>query len=473
MKERWKKLLHWEHFGISLIVLVTLIMHFSVIMIPGKVLFDEAFYVGDARSILQGTGTLRPEHPPLGKFFIAMGVLIFDGFSTPLKNTGEKTQQVFGSDRDNDTVIEVSDASKFSVDITIEINAEQMEITNIDSALNKITVKRGVGGTTVSSHAAQQTIYLFTDNPFGWRFFSVIAGTISLILFYLICRELSMPKIAVLISTFLLAFESISFVQSSVGMLDVFTVVFSMATFYLYLRRKYLPAGIFAVLSVLAKLNGALVVPVMVLHWLIARRDKKAYFIGSMILAPVWYFLLLPIINFMIQGYFQNPVTITSVMIKSTESLTFANVTHEVRQVPWDWLIHRLRIAYWFTPNYFGNLSIDIWWLAIPIAVYLFLRSLWKNRAAWFGLSWFIGTYVLWIPIVLVTDRVTYGYYIYPTVGAFCIGLGLALTDVLKLGVHFKAGKFKWVGFGVVIACLVGHFAVFAIFSPVFSRWFG
>ena len=93
-----------------------------------------------------------------------------------------------------------------------------------------------------------------------------------------------MPKIAVLISTFLLAFENISFVQSSVGMLDVFTVVFSMATFYLYLRRKYLPAGIFAALSVLAKLNGALVIPVIVLHWLIARRDKKAYFIGSMIL---------------------------------------------------------------------------------------------------------------------------------------------------------------------------------------------
>ena len=33
---------------------------------------------------------------------------------------------------------------------------------------------------------------IFGDNPLGWRFFSVILGAISIVLFYLICRNLSM-----------------------------------------------------------------------------------------------------------------------------------------------------------------------------------------------------------------------------------------------------------------------------------------
>ncbi len=388
MKERWQKFLHWQHLGICLLVLVTLIMHFSIILIPDKVLFDEAFYVNDGNRIVSGQGTERTEHPPLGKFIVAAGIM------------------------------------------------------------------------------------LFGNNPFGWRFFSVVAGTVSLLLFYFICRELSMPKIATLIASFILAFENISFVQSSVGMLDVFCVVFSMVTFYLYLRGKYLPTSIFAALSVLAKLNGALVLPVIGLHWLLARRDKPGYFIWSMIFTPVAFLIMLPIFNFAIDGRWVNPFLLTEVMLTATKSLTFANVTHEVRQVPWDWLFHRMNIAYWFNPDYSGTLSIDVWALIIPTAVYMLIRSIWKNASAWFGLAWFIGTYVLWIPIVLITDRVTYGYYIYPTVGALCIGLALALTDILKLGARFKQGKFKWVGFGVVAAGLLGHFGVFVFYSPVFTRWF-
>ena len=37
---------------------------------------------------------------------------------------------------------------------TIRINAEQMDITGVDIASNEITVQRGAGGTTVTSHAA-------------------------------------------------------------------------------------------------------------------------------------------------------------------------------------------------------------------------------------------------------------------------------------------------------------------------------
>jgi len=109
-KQLLYRLSKWEYFGLCLLVLVILTMHFSTIMQPDVVVFDEKFYVDDANSILQGDDTLRPEHPPLGKLFIVFGML------------------------------------------------------------------------------------LFGDNPLGWRFFSVLLGTVCIVLLYLICRRLELPK---------------------------------------------------------------------------------------------------------------------------------------------------------------------------------------------------------------------------------------------------------------------------------------
>ena len=151
-----KRLLHrlgkWEYIWLCLLVLAILAMHFSVITQPAEPIFDEQHYVPDAISILQGDGTLRPEHPSLGKLFIVLG------------------------------------------------------------------------------------ISLFGDNPLGWRFFSILFGTICIVLFYLVCRQLAMSQRASLLATFLLALDNLSFVQASVAMLDVYSLAFMLGCFYLYLK---------------------------------------------------------------------------------------------------------------------------------------------------------------------------------------------------------------------------------------------
>ena len=159
-RSRWQRLLHWEFLGLFLIVLTTLIFHIVSIDRPPSIVWDEVWYVGDARSIFSGTGELRPEHPPLAKLFIVAGDYIFNGFKTPELDSGVQNSAYISGDSTNGILIPVTNAARFTVGQTILINAEQMNVTGVNLALNNITVERGAGGSTVIAHMPGQEIYI-------------------------------------------------------------------------------------------------------------------------------------------------------------------------------------------------------------------------------------------------------------------------------------------------------------------------
>ena len=356
-------------------------------MQPSQLIFDEQHYVTDARSILQGQGTLRPEHPPLGKLFIVAG------------------------------------------------------------------------------------ISLFGDNPLGWRFFSVIFGTICIVLFYLVCSRLGMPKKASLLATFLLALDNLSFVQASVAMLDVYSLAFMLGAFLLYLNGGYLLSGISVGLSALAKLSGALALPAIFLHWVFTRRAEPKRFLPSLLLAPISFLLFMPLFDFVVSGRLLDPIERVKTMLSLSGSLTFTTVTHEAASRPWDWILRPEIMFYWNDPHYIGAISFTIWALIIPGVLYMVFRAVKGNSASIFGLSWFASTYLFWIPLSYITDRISFVYYFYPTVGAICIGLGLGLSQLLGVWKTRRSGKLRWAAMLGVSGYLLLHVVTFVILSPVFSPW--
>ena len=95
-----------------------------------------------------------------------------------------------------------------------------------------------------------ETIYIFTDTAFDWRFFSIIAGTFGIIIFYFICRKLGFSwKTAATIATFLFALDDMVFVHSGLALLDVYMVTFMLGAVLFYLDEKYILSGIFVALS--------------------------------------------------------------------------------------------------------------------------------------------------------------------------------------------------------------------------------
>jgi predicted membrane-bound dolichyl-phosphate-mannose-protein mannosyltransferase len=377
-----------EYFWISVLTLLVLFMHFSIIVYPRELIFDEVYYVNDARGLVTGTAQLRGEHPPLSQLLVAGG------------------------------------------------------------------------------------IYMFGDNALGWRFTAVIAGSANIFLFYLICRRLKLPWRASFLASFLMAFETLSFVQSSVAMQDVFSVFFMLLAFWMYLRGSYPLAVLAGCLATLTKLSGAFTFPVIGLHWLIMRRDRPWLFITSMVLALPLFGSLLSLTDLAITGKFGNPVTRIDNMLALTRSVTWDYSDHPSKMRPWEWLTRLRGHPYYYDPDYLAFISPTLWALIIPFIGYIAFRTARVNNAALFALLWFVATYLVWIPLVMFTNRVTYLYYFYPVVGAVCIGVSLALSSLYDVWWNkTKKLYLRIPSVSLFFLYLALHLVSFIMLSPVFMRW--
>ncbi len=311
---------------------------------------------------------------------------------------------------------------------------------------------------------------IFGDNPWGWRVLPILFGTTTIVLFYLLCRKLNMSRNASNIATFLLAFENMTFVQNSIAMLDVYFLTFMMAAFLLYVCRRYISSGIAIGLAGLAKLNGLLALPTIGIHWIFTRWGRSKWIILTVVVAAIAFVELMIVCDFAITRQFSNVVDPIHRIIQMNDlsrSLTFANVTHPAASPPWMWLITYKPMAYFYMPHYTGAVSFTIWALTIPTFIYMVWRAIKKSEAALFGVAWFTGIYLIWIPAILITDRVTYPFYFYPAIGAVCLGLGMALNQALD---YFRNGRVTWLRRAllvVFIVFLVLHLVSFLILSPL------
>jgi dolichyl-phosphate-mannose-protein mannosyltransferase len=380
-------LMNWQHSGLIVLVVIVAALHFSLIMQPAEPVFDEQYYVPAAQTILQGQGTDRIEHPPLGQLLIAAG------------------------------------------------------------------------------------IGLFGDNPFGWRVFSVLFGLAGIVLFYLVCLRLELRHKEAFLATFLLAFENLTFVQSGLAMLDVFSLTLMLASFSLYLRGNHTASAAFVALAGLAKLTGLLALPVIVLHWLATNRKDLRPLLTQVIAVPVVFLLLLPLLDLAVWHHWLNPLSRLKDILEISSGSTFAKYPSPMLSRPWDWLLHPVILTYWIEPHYLAMISPTLWALIIPAIVFALYKAWKRSPAAIFALAWFAGAYLLWIPGSLLGDRLSYIYYFYPAVGAVCLALALAAFNLEKYREGWQSGKGRTLAGLILPLYLLLSLGAFVILTPVSWWW--
>jgi dolichyl-phosphate-mannose-protein mannosyltransferase len=314
-------------------------------------------------------------------------------------------------------------------------------------------------------------MFLFGDNPFGWRVIAVIFGVAGIFLFYLICRQLKMDRRSAYLAAFLLSFENLSFVQSSLGMLDVFSLTFMMASFWLYLRGGFVLAGVAISLAVLSKLTGVLALPIILFYWLLTSRKQITRMVGLTVSAGAAFLLLMPVLDLIMWNRWLSPFPQIALMLKANVTSTFARYPSEMLSRPWDWVVRPEILTYWIDPHYLAMISPSLWALIIPSFVFLLLKAVKGSRAAIFASVWFAGAYLIWIPVDLITDRMTYIYYFYPATGAVCAGLALALCGLNGITANLKIGFGRTMIDSVMPLFLLLTLGAFVLLSPVSYWW--
>jgi len=419
-------LYRWQYSGLCLLLIAILLLHFTIIMQPAEPLFDEIHYIEDGRHIIEGDGTNRVEHPPLAKLIL-------------------------------------------------------------------------VGG-----------MHLFGDNPLGWRFFPIIFGAAGIIFMYLICRRLNLSKKVSYLATFLMAIENLSFVQGGIAMLDVFSITLMLASFWLYLKERYVMSGVVVGLSALTKLSGALAIVVIGLHWFLTigyveignlirslyhflSRSRSRwhfllqlfYFIRNtrrfallVLAAPITFIALMPFLDYVIWGEWLNPISQIDRMLSDTGSIIFTPDYPEANNIatrPWEWILPiwygklhwaHFVLPYWYTPRFLGMISPTLMVLVIPMVIYIIYQAIRGKLDTLFPFSWFLGTYMVWIPASLITDRVSYLFYFYPTVGAICIGLAVGIFKLMDAARGRHENKLRWFLAVVIPIYLLAHVYAFINIGP-------
>ena len=234
---------------------------------------------------------------------------------------------------------------------------------------------------------------------------------------------------------------------------------------------KYVTSGVMVGLSGLSKLNGALALPVIGVHWLFSHQKRYWWVILTFLFAVLTFLVLMMAFDLAIVqdiSKVESPTDRIIYMMDRSGSLTFETVDHPSESRPWEWLLTYQPMAYHWTPNYVGGISPSIWALIMPTFLFLVWRAIKRDEAGLFGAAWFFGTFMLWIPVTFITDRVSYPYYFYPTIGAICIGLGIFLGWLVDIFKKRGSGKLRWVLLSIVILYLMAHLTSFIIMSALF-----
>jgi dolichyl-phosphate-mannose-protein mannosyltransferase len=290
------------------------------------------------------------------------------------------------------------------------------------------------------------------DNAWGWRLPSVIMGSLSILLFYLLMKRISKNGKYSLLATFLFSFDTLVYVDSRIAILDIFTLAFMVLGFYLYfLERRGLSAVALA-LSTLTKIGGFygfLVIVIfhllrdlrpseLVKKWRTALIPKLKWLIPFGFYYAATGFILLLVLDRFASG--SDPFSHIQYIYQYTLALV-RPIPTGIESQPLDWLLNQVPIPYlgvsvssggvtYQTIAFSGIMNPFIIYSTIPAMAYALYRYDQRNsQLALFLLCWFAATYFPFFPLSYLAHRISYIFYFQNTVPAVAGGIALMFSN--------------------------------------------
>jgi dolichyl-phosphate-mannose-protein mannosyltransferase len=361
------------------------------------------------------------------------------------------------------------------------------------------------------------SIRLFGYRPGGWRVASLVAGTLTVAILYLLARKVLASTLGACVASGMLAIDFLHFIHSRIAMLDVFVTFFVTAAFLFTihdrdqtlgtsarapvpgadtLRRSSLTArpwrfaaGAMAGAAIASKWSGLpflLAMVILVLAWEAkARRDHGAggalrravveegpSILLALVGVPVLLYLLTHVGRVhgaLLAWPWSTGSWIRAFVGRQHDLLQFQaglDVSHPFASPAWSWPLMLRPVLYYFSSagsEVRGILAAGnpvVWWGGMLATAPVLVR--WLRRRDPAGPEGVIlaGVAAAWVPWLILSGvrRLMFLFYFLPAVPFLCLALGCAAVGL----------RGRWLRRGF-IGLLVAAVALFALAYPILT----
>jgi dolichyl-phosphate-mannose--protein O-mannosyl transferase len=276
---------------------------------------------------------------------------------------------------------------------------------------------------------------------------------LAILLLYAIVRAGGGDAWMGVLAATLFSFDNLVLIQSRAGMLDMTLVLFLLFGAWCYLQQWPVLAGAGFALAADVKISGLYGLLAILLfeaarlglRWWRSRQWSSAD------LTPVAFLL----VSFLVvwigmldlkMSAFHNPFDHLHHILQYGVNLTRRGGPANEESYPWQWLANDVQLNYFntivttttgsdvlhrYTVNFRGAMNPVI----IGSASFGFFYAAWRawrlqDRLSLWVVTWVIGTYLPYYPLIIVQGRIGYLYYFLPTLPAVAVGLAQFFREV-------------------------------------------
>lgn len=279
------------------------------------------------------------------------------------------------------------------------------------------------------------SVLVLGDNSFGWRFPSVVFGTLATAAVYYLALTVTQKTNVALLAAGLFSLDGLGLTMSRIAMNDIFVTTFILFALAFFYKKYWIWCAVFTGLAISTKHSAVLLLPIFALQGLfLLKRSvlaKQGRTLLLLILIPPLIYLL-SFSQFWLQGHtWQQFVDLHKQIYYYQTHLT---ATHSYQSAAWQWPL--LTRPVWFHVDYQPETTANIYNLGNPIIFWLGLIALiqglsftkLKDRPYGFLLISYLG---LWLPFI-ASPRIMFLHHYLPALSVLTIILAVWLAGFSK-----------------------------------------